>query len=105
MGGSLQSSTRDMHSTTLQPAVISDYISSELAKSQMLGPFPPAWKRYLHIIRFGLIPKGLNSSKFRLIMDLSFPRGASINDCIDPTLTLLSYIVVDRVVEIVQHLG
>ena len=65
----LASATRNMHSTTLRPAVISEYIGSELAKGRMLGPFPPSWKRHLHINRFGLIPKGHNTGKYRLITD------------------------------------
>ena len=68
----------------------------------MLGPFPPSWKRRLHINRLGLIPKGHRTGKFRLITDLSFPRGRS---GIDPALTSLSYITVDRIAEVVQHLG
>ena len=101
----LASATRNMHSTSLRPAVISEYIGSELAKGRMLGPFPPSWKRHLHINRFGLIPKGHNTGKYRLITDLSHPRGSSVNDGIDPALTSLTYITVDSVMEIVQQLG
>ena len=53
----LVSATRNMHSTTLRPVVISEYIADELARGRMLGPFPPSWKRRLYINRFGLIPK------------------------------------------------
>ena len=55
--------------------------------------------------RFGLIPKGHNNGKFRLITDLSFPHGASVNDGITSDLVSLSYITVDDVAEIVQELG
>ena len=71
----------------------------------MLGPFPPSWKRHLHINRFGLIPKGHNTGKYRLITDLSHPRGSSVNDGIDPALTSLTYITVDSVMQVVQQLG
>ena len=63
----------------------------------MLGPFqdtstlPP-----LHINRFGVIPKGYNTGKWRLITDLSFPHGHSVNDGIDPDLCSMSYITVAR---------
>ncbi len=101
----LTSATRNMHSTALHPAQISEYIGSELSKGRMLGPFPQAWRSFLHVNRFGLIPNGHTTGKFRLITDLSYPRGASVNDGIDLTLTSLSYTSVDNVVQLVQRLG
>ena len=71
----------------------------------MIGPLPRSWRPLLHINRFGLIPKGHDSGKFRLITDLSFPHGASVNEGICPDLVSLSYIAVDDVAEIVQRLG
>ena len=56
----------------------------------------------MHVNRFGLIPKGHNNGKFRLITDLS---RASVIDGISSDLVLLSYITVDDVAEIVQELG
>ena len=90
-----------MHSTTLRPLVIPEYIANELARARMLGPFPSSWKNRFHVNRFGLIPKGHNTGKYRLITDLCFPRGASVNDGIDPALTSLSYITVDSVAQVV----
>ena len=80
-------------------------LSSELAKGRMLGPFPPSWKRHLHINRFGSIPKGHNTWNYRLITNFSHPRGSSVNDGIDPALTSLTYITVDSVMQVVQQLG
>ena len=74
-------------------------------RGRMLGPFPLSWRDRLHINRFGLIPKGHDTGKFRLITDLSYPRGRSVNDGIDSDLTSLSYISVDNVAELVQQLG
>ena len=62
-------------------------------------------ERHLHINRFGLIPKGHNTGKYRLITDLSHPRGSSVNDGIDHALTSLTYITVDSVMQVVQQLG
>ena len=56
----------------------------------------------MHVNRFGVNPE---SPKFRLITDLSFPHGASVNDGISSDLVSLSYITVDGVAEIVQELG
>ena len=75
---------------------------NELARGRML---PSSWKNRFHLNRFGLLPKGHNTGKYRLITDLSFPRGASVNDGIDPALTSLSYITVDSVAQVVRQLG
>jgi len=65
----------------------------------MLGPFPSTdHLPHLHISRFGVIPKGHNTGKFRLITDLSSPTGRSVNDGIDSELCSLVYTKVDEVV-------
>ena len=56
-----------------------------------------------HISRFGVIPKGHNTGKWRLILDLSYPPGESINDGIDPALCSLSYTLVDHVADVVAR--
>ena len=71
----------------------------------MLGPFPPGLYPSLHISRFGVIPKGHKTRKWRLIIDLSFPKGQSVNDGIEPALCTLSYTTVDAVAEIIARLG
>ncbi len=101
----LTSATCNMHSTRLRPAAISGYIADELSKGRMLGPFPLAWKAQVHINRFGLIPKGHNTGKYRLITDLSYPSGCSVNDGISPALTSLSYVTVDDIAKMAQQMG
>ena len=72
----------------------------------MLGPFPPSdGLPPLYINRFGVIPRGHNTGKWRLITDLSFPPRASVNEGIDPELCCLSYVSVDEIANIVMHLG
>lgn len=41
--------------------------------------------------RFGVIPKSHQPGKWRLIVDLSYPEGKSVNDGIDPNLMSLNY--------------
>ena len=70
----------------------------------MLGPFTPGdmgTLPALHINRFGVIPKGHNTGKWRLITDLSHPPGSSVNDGVDPEISSLTYISVDHVAETV----
>jgi len=52
-----------------------------------------------------VIPKGHNIGKWRLITDLSFPEGSSVNDGIDSELCSLSYVTMDEVASIVAGLG
>ena len=58
-----------MPSAALHPQVISDYLVKELALDRMLGPFPlTGWSGELHINQFGVIPKGPNIGKWRLLL-------------------------------------
>ena len=55
--------------------------------------------------RIGVIPKGHNTGKWRLITDLSFPKSKSVNDGISPQLCSLEYTSVDKVAEATRQLG
>ena len=104
----LKSAARNMHSAQKHPEVIQQYLDKECSLGRMLGPFreeelaglPPC-----HFNRFGVIPKGVNTGKWRLITDLSFPPDASVNDGIDPALCSLSYTSVELVAGVAAGLG
>ena len=102
----LRSAPANMVSARQHSTVVSEYLRKEQALGRMLGPFtditalPP-----LHFNRFGVIPKGRNTGKWRLITDLSFPKGASVNDGIDPSLCSLTYSSVEEVADQVARLG
>ncbi len=59
----------------------------------------------LQVNRIGVVPKGHNTGKWRLITDLSFPSGLSVNDGIDPQLCSLSYTTVDDIASRITSLG
>jgi len=71
----------------------------------MIGPLSGSWRPLLHINRFGLIPKGHDSGKLRLITDLSFLYGACMNEGINTDLVSLYYIAVDDMADILQELS
>ena len=52
---------------------------------------------------FGVIPKKGQPDKWRLIVDLSSPGGASVNDGIDPDEFTLHYIMVDQVIHVMSR--
>ena len=60
--------------------------------------------KLLPVSRFGVIPIPHQPGKWRLIVDLSYPKGASVNDGIDPDLCSLVYTLVDEAVNrVLQH--
>ena len=50
-------------------------------------------------------PKESEPEKWHLIVDLSLPEGASMNDGISKELCSLSYVCVDDIVPVIQRLG
>ena len=64
----------------------------------MAGPFIKSSITNVHINRLGVIAKGHQSNKWRLIVDLSHPVGHSVNDGISKKLSSLKYITVDTAI-------
>ena len=85
--------------------MISDYLRKELDAGNIFGPFNPHTITDLHTNRFGVIPKKHQPGQWRLITDLSFPEGASVNDAIDSSLCSLVYTSVEHVAEVALKLG
>ena len=76
----------------------------------MLGPFSRADLKplpSLHINRFGVMPKGHNNGKWRLITDFSYPAGESVNDGIATEPCSLTYtkVHVEKVAGVAAQLG
>ena len=59
----------------------------------------------VHTSRFGIIPKGHQPGKWCLILDLSFPNGASINSGISIEFCSLQYVTVVHAATIISELG
>ena len=95
-----------MPSATAHPEVVTAYLQKEQSLGRLLGPFPPS-----HLLpptqlnRFGVIPKGHNTGKWRLITDLSHPPTGSVNGGIEPELCSLSYTTVDDIANRILHIG
>ena len=70
---------RKLPSATEHPNIISKYAGIEVAKGRMLGPFPTYYIPDIQSNRIGVIHKESNPGKWRLITDLSFPPGQSVN--------------------------
>ena len=94
-----------MPSALEHPHVIEKYIGEECEAKRFVGPFRPKEICGLHINRFGVIPKGRTPGKWRLITNLSFPDGASVNDGINCEQCSLSYTSVGKVARAANLLG
>ena len=100
-----KSATQNMLSARQNPQVIEEYLHAEVGKGNILGPFAPGSAPPVHINRFGVIPKKYQPGKWRIITDLSYPEGRSVNDAINPELCSMSYITVDQVAATALVLG
>ena len=93
----LTPATQNMMSARQNPSVIQDYLEKEVEQGNILGPFTTSDAPRVHINRFGAIPKKHQPGRWRLITDLSFPVGTSVNDAIDPRPCSMAYVSVDQV--------
>jgi hypothetical protein len=100
----LKSGKKNHPSSIANPSVVSNYIAGEVRKGCMVGPLPETLARLVHFSPIGLVPKP-HSDKFRLIVDLSYPDGLSVNDGICEEWCSLQYASVDNAVEIIQSCG
>ena len=72
-------STEINHTSAIQnPQYISQFIQEEIDYNAMLGPFDSK-PIHMHVSPL-LVRDKQNSSSKRTIMDLSWPKGASVND-------------------------
>ena len=71
----------------------------------MVGPLPTAMTDVVHCSPTGLVPKGRESGQWRMIVDLSYPSGRSVNDGIAPPLCSLKYASVDDALRFITRLG
>ena len=96
---SLCPARHNMPSTRDHGDVIDTYLAGEVPAGRIIGPLSSSTtsKVKVQINHLGIVPKGRASDKWRLITDLSFPEGQSVNDGIDPLVCSLRYTTVDKV--------
>ena len=93
----------NMRSAIDHPDPIDQYVTEELHAGRMLR-LPPGTVG-IHVSHFGVIPKPHQRGKWRLITDLSSPKGWSVNDGVAPSLCSASYASVDDAVRCILSLG
>ena len=88
----------------LHPSAVDQYLANEVFLGRVADPFSVPPYPNLHVSSFRVIPKRGQPGKWRLIVDLSSPGRASVNNGIDPHEFTLHYITVDQVIRLVSNL-
>ena len=88
-----------------QPKVVSEYLLREVALGRMWKVLLAVLPSGAHISPLGVIPKKNKPGKWGLIVDLSSPQGASVNDGIDSEVSSLSYASLDHLAALVVSEG
>ena len=104
--GVLLHSRKCNHPSALERGeVVSTYVRSELSASRIVGTtYIPAVCDYVHCSPVGLVPKGRDSGKWRMIvMDLSYPD--SVNDGIQPDCMLFTCSILTSIDDALQFIN
>ena len=101
----LRSTGRNHPSSLANPTGVHDFISAEVRAGRLVGPVTSYVKPLLHTSPIGLVPKGHATNRGRMIVDLSSPAKASVNDGINSELCSLRYATLDNAVQLVSRLG
>ena len=86
------------------PEVVDQYLRREVQLNRMHA-LPREVAQGIHISPLGIIPKKNKPGKWRLIVDLSAPKGRSINDGICQEVCTISYTTVDMLANLVNQAG
>ena len=81
------------------------YLATEVSLERVAGPFASPPFPLPHVSSFGVTPKMSQPGKWHLIVDLSSPGVASVNDDVNPDEFALHYIMVDQVIRMVSKFG
>ena len=99
-----KSARSNMLSAKQNRQVVEEYLREEKEKGRIVSPVGIS-RANVQVNHFGVIPKGHDKEKWRLILDLSHPEGSSVNDGIDPSLCSLTYTLVDWAAKIILATG
>ena len=104
-GHTCKTNRQNLLSTLQHPDEVDTYLHRELGDGNISEVSEPAGVLGLQVSPIGVIPKHHSASKWRLIVDLSSPKGNSVNDGISKEVCSLSYISVDDVAAEVLSFG
>ena len=91
-------------SAFMQPDLINERLQDEINLGRVAGPFDSPPLENLLISPIGLVPKS-TPGQFRLIFDLSYPHGSSVNSGISKEYSTVAYTHFDEITKMVQREG
>ena len=95
----------NMKSASENPGVVDDYLANEREAGRLLGHWLRRKQKGCRSAHLGLSQKATNQGKWRLILDLSLPKGGSVNNGISRQLCSLLYLAMDDVAKVALQLG
>ncbi|KAL9976443.1 hypothetical protein ACROYT_G013744 [Oculina patagonica] len=95
--------TPNLKSTLLHPEAVTEALQKEISRGHTAGPFSSLPLPTLQCSPLGVVPK--KDGSWRIIMDLSSPRGSSINDFISKEDYTLHYASFDQALSLVASFG
>jgi hypothetical protein len=102
-GGIVHSAKNNLQSALVTPAVVVAYLNKELKNGTISWPWTKGEVPSVILNRYGVISKSGRAGKWRLIVDMSFPDGYSVNSGINDNLTGMAYSsVVDAACNMLQ---
>ena len=104
-GKKVTSAKRNLLSASENAQVVEQYIDKECKLGRVFGPLGLADYPSVMRNRFGVIPKSGKPGKWRLIVDMSYPALASVNDGISRELTGMVYSSVVDAAQLLVNLG
>ncbi|XP_077778992.1 uncharacterized protein LOC144326320 [Podarcis muralis] len=87
-----------------RPDIAMKKIQKEIVAGRVAGPFPVPPIDQLHISPLGIVPKKA-PGEFRMIHNLSYPKGSSVNDAIPQEMCTVKYASFDQAVRLVRSFG
>ena len=104
MGTPLSKYVHNLKSTDEHPQVVQDYIDKELQADRIEGPFlQPPFPKY-QMSSVGVVPKKA-SGEFRIVHNLSYPEGTSVNDKISSSACSVSHASIEDAIDLVKTSG
>ena len=103
-GPLIASQTRNLRSASTHEDKVSDAIDTEVLRGHTSGPFNSPPFPVTHCSPLGAVKKG-SSDKVRLILDLSQPRGKSVNEGIMDEYCSVKYVSFDEAVSLARACG
>ncbi len=102
----LRTQGTNMPSATEHSSIVEEYLAGEVEAGRvaLACTLQQAKALGIHCSPFDVIPKKSRLGKFRLILNLSAPEGASVNDGISKELASLSYVTLDEVAGLAARL-